>query len=217
MDIDDDDLEYEPDKLNLDLDVQANAAAEEEAEAIPLDPTTFALPPPKELSDAARNGLVRSSVTRIWDVGEEAMGREVGRVKARSEVGVGLPPEEMWMLLVVRMITRGAGGRRDVEVDGRALVQQMGFREDAMRQMVFDYVLDDFSGRCVSVEFIFVLLTDGLRRMRLAIVWMNEEWHNDKIQTKSNPNWVSSSHHSTMHPTHPSTFRNHNTTDGLLA
>ncbi|KAF8605954.1 hypothetical protein BDV93DRAFT_490054 [Ceratobasidium sp. AG-I] len=172
MDIDDDDLEYEPDKLNLDLDVQSDAAAEEEAEAMPLDPTTFALPPPKELSDSARNGLVRSSVTRIWDVGEEAMGREVGRVKARSEVGVGLPPEEMWMLLVVRMITRGAGGRRDVEMDGRALVQQMGFREDAMRQMVFDYVLDDFSGR-----------------MRLAIVWMNEEWHNDKIQAKSSPDW----------------------------
>lgn len=157
MDIDDDDLEYEPDKLNMDLNVQGDTA-EEETEAITLDPTTFALPPPKELSDSARNSLVRSSVTRIWDVGEEAMGREVGRVKARSEVGVGLPPEEMWMLLVVRMITRGAGGRRDVEVDGRALVQQMGFREDAMRQMVFDYVLDDFSGRCVLVELSYTLL-----------------------------------------------------------
>jgi hypothetical protein len=59
----------------------------------------------------------------------------------------------MWMLVVVRMISRGAGGQREgVDDGGRALVQQGAFREDAMRQMVFEYVLDDFSTRWVKFE-----------------------------------------------------------------
>jgi hypothetical protein len=28
-------------------------------------------------------------------------------------------------------------------------------------------------------------------RMRLATAWMNEEWYNDWIRTKTDPNWVS--------------------------
>ncbi|KAG9093472.1 hypothetical protein FS749_014324, partial [Ceratobasidium sp. UAMH 11750] len=171
MDIDDDDLEYEPDKLN----VKAAADQEDEQiETVPLDPGTFALPPPKDLSDVARNGLVRSSVTRIWDTGEGQPQGEVGRAR-RKGGEMGLPPEEMWMLVVVRMMSRGAGGQGgegEGEDRGRALVQQGAFREDAMRQMLLEYTLDDFSAR-----------------VRLAIVWMNEEWYNDRIQAKANPNW----------------------------
>ncbi|KAG9104316.1 hypothetical protein FRC06_003605 [Ceratobasidium sp. 370] len=169
MDIDDDDLEYEPDKLN----VKAAADQEDEQiETVPLDPGTFALPPPKDLSDAARNRLVRSSVTRMWDTGEGQMQGEVGRARGRGGE-MGLPPEEMWMLVVVRMISRGAGGQMgegEGEDRERALVQQGAFREDAMRHLLLEYVLDDFSAR-----------------MRLAIVWLNEEWYNDRVQAKANP------------------------------
>ncbi|KAG8760401.1 hypothetical protein FRC11_000462 [Ceratobasidium sp. 423] len=166
MDIDDDDLEYEPDKLNVAAQAQVEAEEEQEDVAL-LDPPAFSLPAPRDLSDAARNGLVKSSVGRIWDAGDEALGREV---KAGNET-VGLPPEEMWMLLVVRMISRGAGAGRIKDEGGeRALVHNLAFREDGMRQMLLDYLLADFSGR-----------------MRLAIVWMNEEWYNDRIQAKQDP------------------------------
>ncbi|KAG8748374.1 hypothetical protein FRC10_005921 [Ceratobasidium sp. 414] len=171
MDIDDDDLEYEPDKLNVEP--AADQEEDEQIETAPLDPGTFALPPPKDLSDAARNGLVRSSVTRIWDAGEGQTQGEVGRARGKGGE-TGLPPEEMWMLVVVRMISRGAGGQTsggEGEDVGRALVQQGVFREDTMRQMLLEYVLDDFSSR-----------------MRLAIVWLNEEWYNDRIQAQANPN-----------------------------
>ncbi|CAE6440409.1 unnamed protein product [Rhizoctonia solani] len=168
MDIDDDDLEYEPDKLNVAAQAQVEAEAEQDQLA-PLDLSTFSLPAPKDLSDTTRNGLVKSSVSRIWDAGEEVLGREVRA--AGGETAVGLPPEEMWMLLVVRMISRGAGaGRVKDEGDDRSLVHNLAFREDGMRQMLLDYLLADFSGR-----------------MRLAIVWMNEEWYNDRIQAKRDP------------------------------
>ncbi|CAE6402237.1 unnamed protein product [Rhizoctonia solani] len=168
MDIDDDDLEYEPDKLNATAQAQVEAE-EEQTQIAPLDPSTFSLPTPRDLSDSARNGLVKSSVTRIWDAGEEVLGRDV---KGGSEVAVGLPPEEMWMLLIVRMISRGANGGRvkDEGGDERALVHNLAFREDGMRQMLLDYLLGDFGGR-----------------IRLAIVWMNEEWYNDRIQAKHDP------------------------------
>lgn len=94
MDIDDDDLEYEPDKLNIRVQAEQDEQ-EEQVEALPLDPSAFALPTSKDLSDSARNSLVKSSVTRICDAGEEAAGRD--SAKFGSEVAVGLPPEEMWM------------------------------------------------------------------------------------------------------------------------
>ncbi|QRV74154.1 symplekin [Ceratobasidium sp. AG-Ba] len=167
MDIDDDDLEYEPDKLNVKP--TADQEEDEPIESTALDPSVFALPPPKDLSDETRHGLVRSSVTRIWDAGEGQ--GEIERVRGRDG-DVGLPPEEMWMLVVVRMITRGAGaGTNHVGGGGKTLVHQGAFREDGMRQMVLDYMLDDFGAR-----------------MRLAIVWMNEEWYNDRVQAKAHPN-----------------------------
>ncbi|KAG8745157.1 hypothetical protein FRC12_014635, partial [Ceratobasidium sp. 428] len=171
MDIDDDDLEYEPDKLNVKP--AADQEEDEQMETVPLDPGVFTLPQPKDLSDSARNGLVKSSVTRIWDAGEGSTQGEVGRVRGRGGE-VGLPPEEMWMLVVVRMICRGAGGQTEGEDEGdggRALVQQGAFREDAMRRMLLEYVLDDFGSR-----------------MRLAMVWLNEEWYNDRIRAKLSPN-----------------------------
>ncbi|CUA78065.1 Symplekin [Drosophila melanogaster] [Rhizoctonia solani] len=168
MDIDDDDLEYEPDKLNVAAQAQVEAEEAEQDQIAPLDPSAFSLPAPKDLSDTARNGLVKSSVSRIWNAGEEVLGREI---KAAGSETVGLPPEEMWMLLVVRMISRGAGaGRLKDESDDRALVHNLAFREDGMRQMLLDYLLADFSGR-----------------IKLAIVWMNEEWYNDRTQAKQDP------------------------------
>ncbi|KAJ1306905.1 hypothetical protein OPQ81_007888 [Rhizoctonia solani] len=169
MDIDDDDLEYEPDKLNVAAQAQVEAE-EEQLQVAPLDSSAFSLPAPKDLSDTTRNSLVKSSVGRIWDAGEEVLGREIKA--GGSEVAVGLPPEEMWMLLIVRMISRGAGGGRvkDEGGDQQALVHSLAFREDGMRQMLLEYLLADFSGR-----------------MRLAIVWMNEEWYNDRIQARHDP------------------------------
>ncbi|CAE6446197.1 unnamed protein product [Rhizoctonia solani] len=169
MDIDDDDLEYEPDKLNVAAQAQVEAEQAEQDQVAPLDLAAFSLPTPKDLSDTTRSGLVKSSVSRIWDAGEEVLGREVRA--GGGDTAVGLPPEEMWMLLVVRMISRGAGaGRVKDEGDDRSLVHNLAFREDGMRQMLLDYVLADFSGR-----------------MKLAIVWMNEEWYNDRIQAKQDP------------------------------
>lgn len=143
MDIDDDDLEYEPDKLVISS-AEADEAVEEQVKVL-LDPSGFTLPAPKDLSDSARNGLVRSAVTRIWDAGEESTSREVG-IRAASQVAVGLAPEEMWMLLVVRMISRGPGSPSG-NGDGRALVHNLAFREDGMRQLLFDYLLGDFGAR----------------------------------------------------------------------
>ncbi|CAE6412938.1 unnamed protein product [Rhizoctonia solani] len=169
MDIDDDDLEYEPDKLNVAAQAQVEAEEAEQAAIAPLDPSAFSLPTPGDLSDATRSGLVKSSVSRIWDAGEEVLGREI---RPGGNETVGLPPEEMWMLLVVRMISRGAGAGQVKEEGGdhRALVHNAAFREDGMRQMLLDYLLADFGGR-----------------MRLGIVWMNEEWYNDRIQAKNDP------------------------------
>lgn len=106
---------------------------------------------------------MRASVSRISASGEEI------RVPAESDLSadqekkiVGLPAPEMWMLLLVRMITRGpdrvpdwtkaeeteANGDLgshglDVKGKGRALDPVNA------RQTLCDYVVADFSARCV--------------------------------------------------------------------
>lgn len=120
-------------------------------------------------------------MTRLWDDGvKEAEG-----------------PPELWMLLVVRMITRvvypdtrqeddakDEGDSMDVDEDGTYE------RQERMRQTLCDYIMKDFPARyaklchhCTYPDYIS-------HRVRLATTWMSEEWYNDRIRMQKGRNWV---------------------------
>ncbi|KAH9995475.1 Symplekin tight junction protein C terminal-domain-containing protein [Russula vinacea] len=134
-----------------------------------LLPLEFQVPPPTVLEEAERAATVRSAATRIWQSsGDLAVGPQTGG-------------QDMWMLLLVRMITRvvdpeedgkgkaktdGAVNRitgldADAEMDEEMV--QLYERQDRLRRVLCDYIMADFSGR-----------------IRLATAWMNEEWYNDQ-------------------------------------
>ncbi|KAL1679789.1 Symplekin tight junction protein C terminal-domain-containing protein [Schizophyllum commune] len=173
MDLDQNELEFEPDALNRELGPGRDAGDEDEAEAEAAEidfgsivgPGGVALPAPPRLGEGEKMALVRDAVARVWD-GDGLVGGTAG-------------PEgpELWMLLLVRMVTRvaaplvGEAGGGETEGDAAngqivtaADVEKFYERQDALRKTLRDYIVADFSGR-----------------LSLATTWMNEEWYNDQI------------------------------------
>ncbi|KIJ65684.1 hypothetical protein HYDPIDRAFT_131045 [Hydnomerulius pinastri MD-312] len=179
MDIDEEEMEYEPDRLNQALSGGTEAADEEEVPAdlpevaLGLQLSDFKLPSPRDLSEAERNALMRGAVTRIRD-GTEELQAESDMMSMSS----GGSPNELWMVLIVRMITRVAEPAADASKNGEDSKQEddkiVDFysRQDKLRQTLCDHIMADFPAR-----------------LRLATIWMNEEWYNDRIRIGNDPDW----------------------------
>ncbi|KAK2463684.1 hypothetical protein APHAL10511_004435 [Amanita phalloides] len=180
MDIDQDELEFEPDKLNAEL-LGAELFVDERIE---LDMDTivnnlhaidFKIPPPKNLSEEGRVALIVASAKRIWDGALELRGGEI--VPADSTQAGGSSAVELWMLLLVRSITRVTKpplelDRMEESDEENKQVTDYYARQDQLRQTLCDYIMSDFPSR-----------------VRLATTWMNEEWYNDQIRTIWDRNW----------------------------
>ncbi|KAI0305811.1 Symplekin tight junction protein C terminal-domain-containing protein [Multifurca ochricompacta] len=174
----DEDIEYEPDRLNLELepmqeDDDVLAMAEVGVnELLQLD---FQVPPPSVLGEVERAATVKSAVTRIrQSSGDLAVGSQTsGR--------------DMWILLLVRMITRvvdpedGSKGKAkatgelnestDADAEMDEDIVELYERQDKLRRALCDYIMADFSAR-----------------IRLATTWMNEEWYHDQVRLSSEDN-----------------------------
>ncbi|KAJ7155526.1 Symplekin tight junction protein C terminal-domain-containing protein [Mycena crocata] len=178
MDIDEDELEYEPDKLNLELSGEEGMGGDG-LEAVDVDSVLannmqlldFKLPPPKALSDEERASLVRSSVSRIWDGSEDLKSNGEALPPDSTQAG-GHSPTEMWMLLIVRMVTRVIEPPSTTLDEEDEVASDFYDKQDRLRQTLCDYIMSDFPAR-----------------IRLATTWMNEEWYNDRLQLEVNPDW----------------------------
>jgi symplekin len=119
-------------------------------EILPLE---FQLPLPIVLGEAERAATVKSAATRIWQSsGDLAVGPQTGG-------------QDMWMLLLVRMITRVVDPEEDGKgkakadgtvnkiagLDGDSEMDDQMFqlyeRQDRLRRVLCDYIMADFSGR----------------------------------------------------------------------
>ncbi|KAH6916084.1 Symplekin tight junction protein C terminal-domain-containing protein [Coprinopsis sp. MPI-PUGE-AT-0042] len=185
MAIDDEEIEFEPDKINDELsggipgqDAQASGVEDELTFNLPLG--EFKLPAPPEWEEDDRGKVISKSLTRIWDGAVElkAFGETI---PADSSQAGGHSATELWMLLIVRMITRAAKPpEEDLEVkdemksgnDAASVVDEWYSRQDQLRQTICDYIMTDFPAR-----------------VRLATTWMNEEWYNDQLRSAKDTNW----------------------------
>lgn len=111
----------------------------------------FNLPPPKDLSESDRKNLIHGSISRIWDGAEElrAMGESIAPESAQAG---GNSAAEMWMLLLLRMITRVAEPPADLDdsmgdASKEVVVQDFYLRQDQLRQTLCDYIMSDFPSR----------------------------------------------------------------------
>ncbi|TBU30651.1 Symplekin tight junction protein C terminal-domain-containing protein [Dichomitus squalens] len=185
MDIDDEEMEYEPDRLNLEISGEAEPIDEAEAaldhamEEAELPITDFKLPPARELDADDREVLMRKAITRIREGAKELVAAE-GALDASDPHHLRTTPADMWMLLLVRMVTRVSDPSIEQEANedetkaDDAVVKRSEIydRQDRLRHALCEYIMADFSGR-----------------IRLATTWMNEEWYNDRIRRQQDRAW----------------------------
>ncbi|KAF6752970.1 Symplekin tight junction protein C terminal-domain-containing protein [Ephemerocybe angulata] len=177
MDIDEEEIEFEPEKLNEELGpVQEDQelVVETDMEKISLTLNEFRIPAPPELDENGRTKTLGKALTRIWDGADEL--KEFAEViPADSSQAGGNSATELWMLLLVRMITRVAQPPEKNEKDkegSEVVLTNYYVRQDQLRQTLCDHIMTDFPAR-----------------VRLATTWMNEEWYNDRIRLAKDSNW----------------------------
>jgi symplekin len=129
---------------------------EVDAATINLQLVDFKIPPPNDLAEAERMRLIGGSIKRIWD-GAEDFKTNVESIPVDSTQAGGHAATEMWMLLMVRMVTRVADCP-SIPVDGddtmEGAVQSSSAddfyaRQDRVRQILCDYIMADFPARYV--------------------------------------------------------------------
>ena len=115
-----------------------------------IDLHDLKLPPPKELSDAQCDALIRSSLVRIWDGAKDLSPQEM----SHDADGIGTSSADLWMLLVIRLVTRFAvpvspeeEEEENAMENGDQLTLELYGHQDRLRQALCDYIMADFSGR----------------------------------------------------------------------
>ncbi|EJU03654.1 hypothetical protein DACRYDRAFT_21169 [Dacryopinax primogenitus] len=178
---DDEDMEYEPDKLNeqLSLDLPATSAhgvvleADDEDVLQSLRLANYELPLPKPVDPDSRTKMIQSVLSRLWENGKETELQAPEESDAEDIKAVaGLPAHELWMLTLVRMVTRGSTSSGDDSVSSKSEDDspppvRTHPSSDDIRQRLYDFVLSDFPNR-----------------IKVATTWLTEEWINDKRHTQ---------------------------------
>lgn len=110
-----------------------------------LQAIEFKLPAPRDLLEDDRMELITSSVARIWTGADE--------LPADSLQAGGTSPNEVWMLLLIRMITRVVQPPKeeDAEEDMKENIHDFYARQDQLRQMLCDYIMANFPSRFVFI------------------------------------------------------------------
>ncbi|CUS08643.1 unnamed protein product [Tuber aestivum] len=171
-------------------------SGDEEDEESELRLGKFCLPPPPSLT---REDLRESSfdaVNRIFSVIDQF--DKTSLVSRKSKLGVmrlaaSNWDREGWTTLITRLATRGMGGIQGEDIkpevpddyngeiddenydeeegEGSGKLQKPSALSNFIRDKLYLFIIEDFRGR-----------------MDIAISWLNEEWYNDRIMAKAQPN-----------------------------
>ncbi|KAB8271328.1 hypothetical protein BDV30DRAFT_228257 [Aspergillus minisclerotigenes] len=174
------DDDYEPEYQPMDVPEQAaeqeDALSAEPADLQPdlvsLGPFVLPQPPPLSENEAAEIG--RSAVGRVFDMlASSGVAPNTGKGKSQQHLGFSRLAgstfdRDAWVTLLTRLATRAPAG---LEVDHKKNDQDPSSKRptisDSIRETLYRYILEDFRGR-----------------VNVGIMWLNEEWYNDRIQMK---------------------------------
>ncbi|RAL01556.1 RNA-processing protein PTA1 [Aspergillus ibericus CBS 121593] len=168
-----DDDDYEPEYQPMDIPEpeaqQAEAVAAEVADLQPdlvsLGPFVLPQPPPLAEDEAADIG--RSAVGRVFGMlASTGVAPNPAKGKGQQQPGFARLAgstfdRDAWVTLLTRLATRAPAG---LEEAGKADKGKPKI-SDSIRETLYRYILEDFRGR-----------------VNVGIMWLNEEWYNDRIQ-----------------------------------
>lgn len=131
----------------------------------------FKLPPPRDLAASQREALITDAVTRIWDGGEYIRVNVLDPGAAAKEGSPQSRALDMWMLLLVRMVTRVAEPPEDnegeevkkeeAEEERAKKLEAFYETQDNLRKTLCDYIMSDFTPRFALFFLRFLLSQAG--------------------------------------------------------
>lgn len=154
-----------------------SAVAEELADLQPdlvsLGP--FVLPQPPPLSEEEAGEIGRSAVARVFGM-LNASETSPAPAKSQTQQKLGFArlagstfDRDAWSVLLARLATRAPAGLVDgPQVKGDSAARRQTTIADSIRETLYRYILEDFRGR-----------------LNIAIIWLNEEYYNDRMQMRS--------------------------------
>ncbi|PYH77801.1 mRNA cleavage and polyadenylation specificity factor complex subunit [Aspergillus uvarum CBS 121591] len=175
----DDDDDYEPEYQPMDVaepvreqaDAEAAEVAEIQPDLVSLGP--FVLPQPPPLSEAEAAEVGRSAVGRVFGMlASSAVASNPAKGKNQQQPGFARLAgstfdRDAWVTLLTRLATRAPAGLeagtgkfgQDASSRGKSTIS------NTIRETLYRYILEDFRGR-----------------VNVGIMWLNEEWYNDRVQ-----------------------------------
>lgn len=152
---------------------QGEDVDEDDDLALQLGSATYELPPPKPLEPSQTDPFIRATMLRFAAAGASLASSDSNPPVNGTHLAAlarGPSPSEMWILLFIRMVTRGqrdttgsspqrakiekmdAADTMDVSTDikGKGRSQdEVWARNDSLRRTILEHVLEDLSGRYV--------------------------------------------------------------------
>ncbi|KAK9456188.1 hypothetical protein V1511DRAFT_496801 [Dipodascopsis uninucleata] len=140
----------------------------------------FVLPPPKPLTPTERFNIFQKVVERIFINGEDIEKNVI--VDSTNKTGSSVSElnnilfgGDMWIMLLSRLGTRGLF-KVSSSADGSKAESLYESMSQLVREKLFSYIMADFR-----------------QRIDVAVVWLSEEWYNEKLKQKSDRNGISNS------------------------
>ncbi|KAI1206454.1 uncharacterized protein F4807DRAFT_439250 [Annulohypoxylon truncatum] len=180
LDVEEDEDDYEPDYYAAEdteqiLNKLDSSPAEQPRElekpalgglALP----TFRLPPPPTLNPDQAAKVGQGSITRVFSTMRTLEDPAVKKTKAGiNRLAASSYDRDSWITVITRLATRANAGldvpEEDEDTKGVFPPPQLS---DTIREMLFNYVLEDFR-----------------KRIEVGVSWLSEEWYNDKVQQRS--------------------------------
>ncbi|GFN20191.1 hypothetical protein AtubIFM55763_010814 [Aspergillus tubingensis] len=169
-----DDDDYEPEYQPMDIPEPAAEQAEAvSAEVADLQPDLvslgpFVLPQPPPLTEDEAADIGRSAVGRVFGM-LTSTGVAPNQAKGKSQQQLGFArlagstfDRDAWVTLLTRLATRAPAG---LEPGSGKVEKGKAPISDSIRETLYRYILEDFRGR-----------------VNIGIMWLNEEWYNDRMQ-----------------------------------
>ncbi|PKY07021.1 mRNA cleavage and polyadenylation specificity factor complex subunit [Aspergillus campestris IBT 28561] len=192
------DDDYEPEYEPMDLPVpepgQGDAVsadvADLEPDLVSLGPFVLPQPPPLSEEEAAETG--RGAVARVFGMlGTTDAAPTPAKGKNQQHLGFSRLAgstfdRDAWVTLLTRLATRAPAGLETADkkagTDGSRKAPAIS---DSIRETLYRYILEDFRAR-----------------VNVGIMWLNEEWYNDRIQMKFTASQRSEDDEETTVPLH---------------
>ncbi|KAA8642233.1 hypothetical protein EYZ11_008559 [Aspergillus tanneri] len=173
---DDYEPEYQPMDVPEPMAEQTGAmsmdTADLEPDLVSLGPFVLPQPPPLSEEEAAEVG--RSAVGRVFGMlASSDVAATAAKGKSQQQLGFARLAgstfdRDAWVTMLTRLATRSPAG---LEMQGKKSEDAASRRKptisNSIRETLYRYILEDFRGR-----------------VNVGIMWLNEEWYNDRVQMK---------------------------------